>query len=213
MKKSITGVLTLLAGACAVHAQGTVTLANYLALSSYVYVNYKGTGLGGSTSGPGATLQNFASEVGNGSDWTVALYGAAGANAPAATLLPLGITATFADGVSDATAGTWYTTANAAVPGTVEGGSATVQLYAWYNAGGTITTYAQALLDNVPTGMSAVGNVASLGGTPVGGGTPVVPATIPGTLGNFAVTVAPEPSTIALGVMGASAFLMRLRRK
>ncbi len=216
MKKSITGVLTLLAGACAVHAQGTVSLANYLALSSYINVSYKATaaGLGGSSTGPTPTLQNFASEVGNGNNWTVALYGAAGAGDASSTLLPLGISSTFANGVSDGVAGTWYTGVSAAVPGTVEGGQATVQLYAWYNGGGVLTTYAAALAAGVPTGESATATIASLGGTPVGGGTPVVPASLPATLGNFTVTTSvPEPSTIALGVMGASAFLMRLRRK
>ena len=39
MKKSLTGVVVLLAGAFLAHSQGTVSFANYLVLSSYIYVS------------------------------------------------------------------------------------------------------------------------------------------------------------------------------
>jgi hypothetical protein len=212
MKKTITGALTLLAGASAVYAQGSISIANYGALNPYLYVSYKATGtdLGGTAVGPSPTLSNYALEVANGNDWSVQLYAAPGLNATTlspvpGTLLTLGTTL--------AEAGTWAVGGTAAIvnlPGTTGGaaGTATLQIYAWYNEGGAITSYPAALADGVPTGFSAVANITSLGG-----GSP--PATAPGlpeSLGNIAVSV-PEPSTIALGVMGASALLMRLRRK
>jgi len=217
MKRTIT-TLALLAGAFAVHAQGTLSFANYgSGESSYVYVYYKpsvtsptSTALGGSAAGVTPTLSNYGSLVGNGTDWTIALYGAPGGgdSANALSLLP-GATTTFANGTGDPTAGTWFSQAIIGVPGTAGNGSvATIQLYAWYNEGGLITSYAQALADNVPTGFSGTANITL-------GGPPATPANLPlGALGDFNVIApTPEPSTIALGVIGASTFLMRLRRK
>jgi len=216
-------MLALLAGAYAVHAQGTVSFVNYGG-AAYLYVSYKpAVGspqlLGGSLAGPTATQANYAQLTGNGADWTVALYGAAGAGDAASALSPLpGATATFAasDGVGAGVPGTWASAVVATVPGTTGAGSmATVQLYAWYNAGGSITSYAQAVADGVPYGSSMLANV-SLGGTEPTG-PPATAANLPvAGLGNFnlsAPTTTPEPSTIALGIIGASTFLMRLRRK
>ncbi|HEX3718377.1 MAG TPA: hypothetical protein VH595_10460 [Verrucomicrobiae bacterium] len=41
MKKPLTGLIWLLAGAFTAHSQGTVSLANYLALTTYIYVSFK----------------------------------------------------------------------------------------------------------------------------------------------------------------------------
>jgi len=232
MKKSLTGIVALLAGAFVAHSQGTVSFGNYLT-SSYVYVSLKSgstsTPIGGATStAPGPSA---AADVGNGNEWTVALYGAAGTGDAASTLLPLlqedgvtPVTATLAGGAGaaspDTVAGTWSSTEYGVVPGTTGNGSATVQVYAWYNDGGTLTSYSAAKTAGVPTGFSATANVSgSLGGPNPSGGAPLFPAALPGAaLGNFSlsggsVVTTPEPSTIALGVMGASAFLLRLRKK
>ena len=76
MKKSITGVVALLAGAFVAHSQGTVSFGNYANLSTYIYVSLGSTKLGGVAN---ATHTGSASaDVGVGSDWTVALYGNAG---------------------------------------------------------------------------------------------------------------------------------------
>jgi hypothetical protein len=84
-------------------------------------------------------------------------------------------------------------------------------LAAWYTDGGAYSSYATAKAAgqvsgyNISTGTLTLG---SLTGTPV----TVNGATI--GLTSFSVaTAVPEPSTIALGVIGASTFLMRLRRK
>jgi len=206
MKKSLTGVVALLAGAFVAHSQGTVSFGNYLALTSYIYVELSGTKLGGSSTGPAATQANYAAETGNGNDWTVALYGNGGSGDAASTLTQLttaggaSVTASLAGGASagDATPGTWASVAIANVPGTTLAGQAvTLQLYAWYNAGGSLTTY----------------SAAKAG--PNSSGPPSTAPALPSGLGNVSLTtsVVPEPSTIALGVMGASAFLMRLRKK
>ncbi len=217
MKKRIPSVLSLLGGAFAVHAQGTVSLANYGALSPYIYASYYAIGgvteyLGGSSVGPAATLGDYAAEVQNGNDWTVELYGTV---ANALNLEPLGVTATLANGISDPVAGTWATTAYAQVPGTIGAGSiATVQLYLWYNDGGVITSYPQALADGVPTAVSAIANVV-LGG-PSESGPPVTATSLPSlALGNLTIEPIPEPPTFALSAIVGGLTLLRysLRRR
>jgi hypothetical protein len=187
MKHSISGMLALLAGAYVVHGQGTVSFANYLVLTNYIYVGFDigsaGRGfLGGTDTGPPPTLFNYASETGNGNAWTVQLYGAVGANLPVSALSPLaGITANFANGsFADATAGTWFSSAVASFSNAANGTVATLQLYAWYNAGGAISNYAQAVADGVPLGYGSTANVI-LGGTNAIG-PPSPPAFLPASL-------------------------------
>jgi hypothetical protein len=213
MKKSITGVVALLAGAFVAHSQGTVAMNNYTTLAPYMYVLLGSVKIGGAATGPVSPT-----DTANGDLWTVALYGAAGENDPASSLLPIDtaggtpLTANLADGTSDGTAGTWYTGVAGVVPGTTgPASSATVQIYAWYNAGGTITSYSKAALAGLPTAFSLTGNVPSLGG----GSPPLPAANIPNGMGNinFGIVPFPEPSTMALAVMGASAFLGGLRKK
>jgi hypothetical protein len=214
MKKSIIGGMSLLAGAFVAHGQGAVSLGNYGDLTPYIYVAFKATpsstaiDLGGNGTGaPAPTLSNYALETGNGADWTVALYGTLGSSQPTGSLsLIPGMSTTFETGTgTDSTAGTWFSEINGSFSSAPNGTIATVQLFAWYNDGGTITSYATAMADGVPAGYSAPGNVSL-------GAPPGPPASIP-ALGNFNVTTTPEPSTIALGVIGASTFLLRLRRK
>jgi hypothetical protein len=96
---------------------------------------------------------------------------------------------------------------------------ATCALACWYNAGGTITSLAAASAAGVPYGESAAFNVTGLGepssimtdynGSPTG----ATQAAFMSNLKSFDLTATPEPSTIALGVMGACAFLARRRNK
>lgn len=210
-------MLTLLAGAFAVHAQGTVSLANYGVLSPYIYAYYR-TGnttvsLGGTSVGPTPTIANYSLQVHNGNDWTVELYGAVGANVPSWSLLPLGATATLANGINDTVPGTWASTAYAEVPGTVAGSIATVQLFLWYNEGGAITSYAQALADGVPILNSSAANVI-LGG-PSSSGPPSTPASLPSAALGDLVDSVPEPDTFALSAIAGGVTLLRyfLRRR
>jgi len=220
MKKSITGAVALLAGAFVAHSQGTVSFANYLVLSPYITVSLGSTAIGGTGSHTGTIA-----DTGNGNDWTVELYGNTGANDAASTLTPAivdgsgspgtPVTASLETGGSDSTAGTWVSSAVGDIAGTtLAGQAATVQVYAWYNDNGTITSYAAAKAAGLPSGFSATGNVTT--GGPNTSGPPSTASPLP-ALGNITLTgtisTIPEPSTIALGVMGASAFLLRLRKK
>jgi hypothetical protein len=94
-------------------------------------------------------------------------------------------------------------TAGVVVPGVAAGAQATIVLRAW--AGGA--TYD-------PTSNSHYGQslpiTIALGGTPAIGA-PIPDAVLTGLQG-FSVTVVPEPSTIALGLLGAAALLYRRRK-
>jgi hypothetical protein len=80
-----------------------------------------------------------------------------------------------------------------------------VGIAAWYNGGGTINSYSAASIRGFVQSTSTVALA----------GPPATPNDLAGMgLTSFSLATAiPEPSTIALGVIGASAFLMRLRRK
>jgi len=228
MKKSITGAVALLAGAFVAHSQGTVSFSSYLGGSTvgYSILTLNGTPVGGTST---TTTGTASGDIANGGDWTVALYANTGANDAASTLTQTivdgsgspgtPVQSTLAGGgTAPGYVGTWFTSTIADVPGqpTVGGSPATVQLYAWYNDGGTITSYNAAVAAGVPAGFSATGNVASTGGPQTGAPPATAPGLPFGTMGNVAMTATstiPEPSTIALGVMGASAFLLRLRKK
>jgi hypothetical protein len=251
MKKTLT-VLTLLAGATGLLAQGTWELSSYSgAASVLIYAPslttptvatngagpndrkagttvYTGAPLGGGSTGSGATA------YGNGNNWTVAIYAAPGENNLS------GLATLEAGGVADAIVTTHFltsggtgvvnagtgaagndssgmyaynygvattTTFPSAGPAGPFGGGATLQLLAWYSGGGA--TYANSSV----YGASAIGEIAALGGT----GSPQATA---GNLNGIgiesfdlvtAVTI-PEPSTIALGVIGASTLLFRRRK-
>jgi hypothetical protein len=85
------------------------------------------------------------------------------------------------------------------VPGVATGGSATVRLRAWEGA-----SYDTASV----FGQSADLVVNNLGG-PVTGAPPATPANLAGLQG---FTMIPEPSTMALGLLGAAALLYRRRK-
>ena len=91
---------------------------------------------------------------------------------------------------------------------------ATFQLRAWDNQGGTITTWAQAVAARTALGYSPLFTVQqSLGGFPTGPGLP--PTTPPNLIGlqSFQLFAVPEPSTIALGILGAGCLFLLRRRK
>jgi hypothetical protein len=217
MKRSFTGVVVLLAGACVAYSQGSVVFGNYAFGASrtpggYMYVELNGTKIGvtgGTALGFGrTTIAPPWSSAQFGDDWSVTLYGApvGGTLADlidAATGLP--VIANLADGTSDSLPGTWFSGDEAEVPGVLAPGQATIQYYAWYNGGGTITL-AQAMASRftIPWGASATGTV-TLGGISVGA--PLSPVVMP-NLGSIDIALIPEPSTIALGVLVAFAFLL-----
>jgi len=233
MKKSLPILVTLLAGAVGAYAQGSIEWDDYAPHvpndgfqitvwepqgapgSPQVYGNgaadvpagtqtYTGVAIGGGTAGSGPT------GYGNGANYSIALYYGVGANATSLSQVPGAITtfdtsggATPANGFPgswDAGGGVFAT-----VPGVANGTVGTFQLQAWYNGGGTLTL-AQAAAAGDPWGVSSTANITL-------NGPPGVPSTLNPITSFSLTTTVPEPSTIALGVIGASAFLMRLRRK
>jgi len=220
MKKSITSAVMLLAGACVAWSQGTVSMGNYLGLTHYIYASYGYPGFGpvrlGGTSGN--ATGNPAADVGKGNDWTVALYGLAGINdspqylAECTTAGGGFATATFATGPgNDNVPGTWGSGTVAQIPGTtLAGQTATLQLRVWYNDGGTITSSG-----GFPSGASAIVNLLSTGG-PNNSGPPTLPPPLPAGFGNILIErlsppPGPEPSALALGIVGGCAILLRQR--
>jgi hypothetical protein len=190
---------------------------------------YTGVPLGGASTGTGAT------GYGNGNNYTIALYASTSASAAVAlTAADLVASSPFeAQGGTGAAnvikspafgggagyAGAWSlnfgNAISTALPGTATGsaGSAQVQLAAWYNAGGTITSYAAAVAAGDPAGSSSVGIVNGLGGANAVGPSSTSPSLAGLGITSFSLATVPEPSTITLGLMGASALVMRLRRK
>jgi hypothetical protein len=96
---------------------------------------------------------------------------------------------------------------------------ATVSLACWYNAGNTINSVAAAQAAGVPYGWSTPVNLPGLGEPAsvetAANGAPTAATTPKNMIGltSFSLQQVPEPSTIALGVMGACAFLARRRKK
>jgi hypothetical protein len=250
MKKTL-AVLTLLAGAMSGYSQGQVDYGDYLNSDFQVTIwspqtgaasatqlngnspgtfgtgllptgpdipagtqtGYTGVPLGGSATGA-ATPTDYA----NGNFWSVQLYAgpSGGTLAAVAGTVSSMYTVPGNQGIYDVTGNPVAT-----IPGVAAGSPATMQLKAWYNGGGTITSYES----SVALGTAGVNGVSTTGTENLGGGT-LPPPDLPGPgntgvtggITSFNVTAAttspiPEPSTIALGLVGASAFLMRLRRK
>jgi hypothetical protein len=109
--------------------------------------------------------------------------------------------------------GFWTSGATATVPGVNANGSTyTIAIAAWANTGasGAATTLAQAQADGYAWGVSDMVTTSLATGTTAPGFLP----TGASGLTDFSLIAAstPEPSTIALGVIGASAFLFRRRK-
>jgi hypothetical protein len=104
------------------------------------------------------------------------------------------------------------------IPGTGTGTGetgASIELRAWYNDNGTITSWASALtgngnIANAIYGKSTEFLLTGLGNTGVN--PPVTAPNLVGLTSFSLVSATPEPSTIALGVMGACAFILRRRK-
>jgi len=196
---------------------GTGTTLTGPDVPSGTQTGYTGVPLGGSASGAAAPT-DFA----NGSLWSVQLYAAPYSGTLDSTLPAAdAVAGTVANMYTVAgNTGTYNSSVTATIPGVPGGSAAELQLKAWYNGGGTITSYEAAVAAGgatAPNGVSSVGaeTLVALPGTPNDLPGPGDSYTLAGGITSFNVTgsAIPEPSTIALGLVGASAFLMRLRRK
>lgn len=204
-----------MAGAVVAHSQGTVSFANYSSGGNYVTVEYNLHPVGGTAANTGIP----SADIADSNDWSVQLYGIAGADQPLNTLVPavldgtgfFPVITTLGGGGAGPHLGQWLSIEVGDISGTTFANQpATVAVAAWYNAGGTITSYPAAHASDLPSAFSVTGNVTT-GGVLSGGGVEP-PSQLP-QLGNGIINMGvPEPSTVVLGVMGASAFLIRSRR-
>jgi len=194
---------------------------------------YTGVPLGGV-----ATGATSSSDYANSLLWSVQLYAGAGTGDAISALSPVsGTVANFYPNLSvQGYSGLWFSTINATIStsttgglsptgqsiaafGVAAGSPATLAIAAWYNGGGAYSSYNAAVAAGVPAGLSTTGSTDLQGGLgnnipPPDLPAPGEPNTLAGGITSFNVfTTIPEPSTIALGVMGASALMLRLRRK
>jgi hypothetical protein len=228
MKKTIT-VMTLLAGAVSAYSQGTINFSDYNAqygqavyapstgatvsvtYNGYTVMEVQGASAADKPSG-GTTVYSGTPLSGTGFDAQV--LAAPGENDTLLQLAPIGAPVFFGTSTTIpgrfVTAGQGYptTTTTPSVPGSGVNGSVTVALAAWQNNGtaGAATTLAEAQSDGYEWGISALGNIAATGGGSI------TPPLLPAVAGSFSLGSVPEPSTIALGVLGASALLFRRRK-
>ena len=134
--------------------------------------------------------------VGPGATWSAQLYLSSGGSltalTPASTFRAAGTGAA-------ATADRYWVNQTVDVPGVASGGNATFVVRAWQTSLGSYdAAVGKAWGESAPFTVS------------VGGGT-LPPANLT-TLQSFTVQVVPEPSVIALGVLGAAALLLRRRK-
>jgi len=211
--------MALLAGAVTGYSQGQISMFDYGSTfaiqiftasspaASTVPVTYGGfttseqQGNDANNDNPG-TASYSGTPLGSGYDLEL-LAGPAGTALANLTVVPGSLVNTWLTGSA---AGYWNSTTLASIPGVTT--TATVAIAAWNNEGGTITTLAGAqATPNDPWGISSTATTSALGfGSQQ-------PPFLPAGITSFSLGTTPEPSTIALGVVGASAFLMRLRRK
>jgi hypothetical protein len=200
--------------AASVFAQGTIVFNNHV-VGSIVAPVYGVDPANPSVPQSGNTANGF--PVGttvyggatlSGTGFTAQLWGGP-ANSPV-TALQAATGYSLAGFRTGAAAGLWTTSADAAIiPGVGEGQIATLQVRAWDNAGGTITTWAAATApgSTVASGSSSLFQSQALGGVSA-------PPNLVGLLSfSLAGGAVPEPSTFALAGLGAVALLIFRRRK
>jgi len=215
--KKLAITISLLAGATVGYTQGVLNWSDYAPASGGLPA-FSISIFSGGTGGPGNTSSDLpagnATYTGTpaGAGLEVGLYldiSAAAVQNDVSSGTPIA-TDTFT--TPNSFPGRWDVSGgfNATDPTLASGTAVFVELAAWSTSSGA-TSYAQAISQGVAAGTSG----PSSGTTVLGGGgaPPATPGTLAGIgLTDFATTI-PEPSTIALGVIGASTFLMRLRRK
>lgn len=216
MKKMLI-VLTLGCSTAIGYSQGQVNFNNFVS-GSYAAPIYgpepaanggntvvlTGQGSANLSNPTGATVYHGAALAGTG--FTAQLWGGASAGSLAA---PDAGTGTRSFSTVGALAGYVSSGVTAQYAGMAAGSMITLQVRAWDNQGGTITSWQQ-VMNSPQTILHGVGNTFQSPALTVA---PTPPVTTPGmTSFNLFVTV-PEPSTIALGALGLGAFLIRRFRR
>jgi len=235
MKKSLT-MLALLAGAVSGYSQGQVVFADYAGFLQQQIFNVQSAPPSGATSvtvsNGGFTTTEYVGSTANtaenpqgsavfaagtalsGTGFDAELYASSTAGASISQLSAVSSLLHF--GTTAAQLGFVKNTTLATVPGLATGATGTYAIAAWASTGvdGAATTLAAAQADGYAWGFSTTGFLTP-GNPPVDLGAPQAagdPA-LSGTVEGFSLgSTVPEPSTIALGVMGASALLFRRRK-
>jgi hypothetical protein len=229
MKKTLT-LVTLLAGAVSGYSQGQLVFTDYagtadmqiqvfntqataptgatqvtVTYGGYTVVEYQGNPA--APASPAGTVVYNAGTALSGTGFDAQVYYSATAGDTLADLTPVTGVLHFSTGTTSPVGFIKGTDTDTLVAlGTDSTG--TIAIAAWSTDGGLYTTLAAAQLADKTTPNSAPWGFSSLAAiTPQN---PPVP--IPSSLESFSLGAVPEPSTIALGVMGASALLFRRRK-
>lgn len=176
-------LVVFLAGTLTAVAQGTVHFTTKLA---------------GVVDAPVIYGENRELVTGTGSH---AIMGQLYAGTPGGFMMPVGVPIPFR---SDADRGYITTGGEVLIPGTVPGGSAHVQLVAWWVGMGS--TFAEALSE----GRGNIGLSAVIAVNGLGGGT-IPPAPLTGLQG-FSISAIPEASTSSLALLGAALLALRFKK-
>ena len=187
MKKLLLTTISLAAAITFAHGQGTVLFQNITPVSAPVYDE------GGVRPGTDGRLASSA--------FRAQLW----ASAPGGTLEAIGATANFLTGSSGAG---FFIGGSRIITQVAPGGTAQIQVRAWRVTDGTTTanTWQEAAARGRGLGQSAVFTVATGGG----GDPPGPPVQL---IGMTSFNLVPEPSTIALGIIGGLGTLMLIRRR
>ena len=220
MKKTLITTL-LLAAAVGAFAQGSINFGNQFG-SGFISPIYnvdpanpanvvRGNSATSRPVGNPATV--YAGGLLQGSGFTMGLF--VGAAGTPVNQLHLASTAAFRSGTGGANAlpaGLITSQLALVIQGIEAGAPAQLEIRAWDNRGGTVSTWDAVLANpSVARGTSGTFLSGGLGGID-SSGNPVIP---PNTSGwqSFGLYIVPEPSTIALAVLGFGSLLLFRRRK
>lgn len=152
---------------------------------------------------PSGTTSYGSAPLLSGTGFTFALFGG-----PSAGNLQFAGLTTFRTGT-----GAGYTIAGSPtvmIQGVPAGSTAQLQVRAWDNRGGTILSWEQALSSGTASGQSAIFTSRPLGGIDPTGGIVLPPDAL---YGMQSFNLVPEPSTIALSILGGIGALVLFRRR
>jgi hypothetical protein len=187
MKKLIVATLLICISSSAALAQGTIAFQS----------------LGSSTAGPTTVNAPIFDVDGvtllSGTGFSVQLYAGIDDSSLAAVGSPINF-------LSGPFVGYFDGSDNLAISGFAQGATPRLQVRAWNNQGGTVTTYEGATI----RGQSTAFTSPALGDDTA----PYDPSTIPVPQGltSFSLVLVPEPSVIALGILGAAGVILRRRK-
>jgi len=125
------------------------------------------------------------------------------------SLSPVGDAMTFRTGAGAGFVNTTGLNTARVVPTVKPGATAQVQVRAWNSLGGTVNSYQAAFNAGLGAHYSEIFGVKT-GGDLGDGNPPVPPANLVG-LQSFSLQIIPEPSILALGVLGMAGLLLRRR--